>query len=60
MKIEINREQARDYMLLIEEKLIDIQRGDEVKMAPATIRRLSSTFDDLQEYLQTEEGNAEV
>ena len=36
MKIEINREQARDYMLMIEEKLIDIQRGDEVKMAPAS------------------------
>ena len=44
-KIEITEEQARDYMLLIDDKLRLIQESDGFSLSPATIRRLSATYD---------------
>lgn len=59
-RIEINKEQARDFMLLIEDRLIDIQHGHNMQMAPATISRLSRTYDYLQDFLAEDTEDAET
>lgn len=57
MKIEITAEQANDYMLLIEAKFIDMQKGEEAEVAPATIRRLSRTYDYLAEKVKEQDAD---
>ena len=54
-KIEITEEQARDYMLLIDDKLRTIQEVDGFSLSPSTLRRLGRTFDYLESAVRDEE-----